>query len=97
MALPGRGRARLVSETRGIPADRRLVDSAAPPVDRGGPGGSCERKPVAAVKHDDGTSEKLIVVCDDGSVWQRRLVGGGRWTEEVALPGTRRAREQDTG
>ena len=51
---------------------------------------SDKRKPVAALHN----GSRLIVVCDDGSVWTGALVGTA-WEEREPIPGTRRAREKD--
>ena len=63
-----------------------------------------ERRPVAAFSTAlMATGEAIyVVVCDDGSVWwagpEEWLPGKkprGGWTESVAVPGTRRAQEQE--
>jgi hypothetical protein len=46
------------------------------------------RRPVG-VAPESGSS-RLVVVCDDGSVW-KWIHDGNRWEEMVPVPGTSRA------
>ena len=49
-----------------------------------------ERKPISVVFNPNG--DRILVVCDDGSVWSRSP-NGTDWKENLPIPGTRRAHE----
>jgi hypothetical protein len=46
------------------------------------------RRPVGVAPESGGG--RLIVICDDGSVWKWHH-DGGRWEEMTPIPGTERA------
>lgn len=51
------------------------------------------RRPVGVAP--ESVSGRLVVVCDDGSIW-KWLHEGNRWEEMAPVPGSRRA-DSDTG
>jgi hypothetical protein len=54
--------------------------------------GSGDRRPVGIAP--ESSNGRLVVVCDDGSVWAW-FHDGRRWDEMVPVPGTRRRAEVD--
>lgn len=52
------------------------------------------RRPVGV--SPESTSGRLVVVCDDGSIW-KWLHEGSRWEEMAPVPGSRRADSEAGG
>lgn len=47
-----------------------------------------QRRPVGVAP--ESTSGRLVVVCDDGSLW-KWIAGTNRWEEMTPIPGSRHA------
>lgn len=53
------------------------------------------RKPIGVTAQKFGTTDTVIVVCDDGSVWRSYDPAHAAWEAVMAIPGTVAAGESD--